>query len=63
MVVCHCQGVTLEAIRDAMRQGHRDLEALARTLGVATCCGGCRTYSEAVVEYYNAAADGATEAA
>ncbi len=62
MVVCHCHGVTLEDIRDAIEQGHHDLEALARTLGVATCCGGCRNYSEAVVEYYKAA-DPAIEAA
>lgn len=54
MLVCHCHGITAEDIRRAMDEGFRDHESLARTLGISTCCGGCRTHSEAVIEYFNA---------
>lgn len=54
MLVCHCHGISAEDIRQAMDDGCRDLESLARTLGIATCCGGCREHSEAVIEYFSA---------
>jgi bacterioferritin-associated ferredoxin len=57
MIVCHCQAVTVEAIRAAVREGRSDLEALARCLGVATGCGGCRDYAQMLVEYLAAEAD------
>ena len=52
MRVCHCRNVSDRDIREAMRQGCEDLEALARTLGLGTGCGGCRHYAEALIAYW-----------
>lgn len=46
MYVCLCRGITETEIRSAMENGSRTLEALQDGLGVATCCGCCRSYAE-----------------
>ena len=50
MYVCLCQAVDDAQIRDAVRDGHASLEALADQLGVGTGCGCCREYAEALIE-------------
>ena len=52
MRVCHCRDVSDAEIREAVQRGCSDLEALARTLGVGTGCGGCRQYAAALVRYW-----------
>jgi len=54
MRVCHCRNVTDQQIRDAIRSGCVDVEALARTLGLGTGCGGCRQYADALIAYWRA---------
>lgn len=41
MYVCLCRGVTETDVCKALEEGHRTLNALQDTLGVATCCGCC----------------------
>ncbi|GAB4355933.1 MAG: hypothetical protein Kow006_22700 [Gammaproteobacteria bacterium] len=41
MYVCLCKGVTERDIESAVQNGATRLADLARTLGVATCCGQC----------------------
>ena len=50
MYVCLCQAVKDAEIKDAVRDGHASLEALADKLGVGTGCGCCREYTEALIE-------------
>jgi len=52
MRVCHCRDVSDRDIREAMRRGCRDVDALARTLGLGTGCGGCRQYAAALIAYW-----------
>ena len=52
MRVCHCRDVSDHDIRDAMRRGCDDVEALARALGLGTGCGGCRKYADALMAYW-----------
>ncbi len=44
-IICHCEDVTIEDLRDAFEAGHRDLESLKRYTGFATglCQGKCCT--------------------
>ena len=41
MVVCHCRLVTDRAVCAAIREGARDVGALAECSGAGTVCGGC----------------------
>lgn len=50
MYVCLCQAVQDAEIRDAVRDGHASLDAIADKLGVGTGCGCCREYAEALIE-------------
>lgn len=45
IIVCHCEDVTVEDLRDAFSAGFRDLESLKRYTGFATgmCQGKCCT--------------------
>ncbi len=45
IIVCHCEDVTLDDLRDAFESGYRDLESLKRYTGFATglCQGKCCT--------------------
>ncbi|MCH2334828.1 MAG: (2Fe-2S)-binding protein [Pseudomonadales bacterium] len=37
-------------INDAVAAGHRDLEAIAKELGVATNCGTCAGHAQAIID-------------
>jgi bacterioferritin-associated ferredoxin len=52
MRVCHCRNVSEQQVREAIRRGCADVEALARTLGLGTGCGGCRSYADALIAYW-----------
>jgi len=52
MRVCHCRDVSDQDIREAMRRGCDDVQALARTLGLGTGCGGCVKYAAALLAYW-----------
>ncbi|MDQ3573743.1 MAG: (2Fe-2S)-binding protein [Actinomycetota bacterium] len=41
MVVCHCRVVTDRAVCAAIRDGARDVGALAECSGAGSVCGGC----------------------
>jgi bacterioferritin-associated ferredoxin len=63
MYVCVCRAVTDHDIQVAIDEGHADLPSLQHRTGVATGCGCCREYTEALlaeastthVETYDAA--------
>lgn len=44
-IICHCEDVTIEDLRDAFEAGHRELESLKRYTGFGTglCQGKCCT--------------------
>ncbi len=42
MLVCHCKGVPCRVIKDCVRQGADDAEAVGRRCGAGTGCGGCK---------------------
>jgi bacterioferritin-associated ferredoxin len=42
MYICICNAVTLRQVEDCARTGADSVDALARELGVGTCCGRCR---------------------
>lgn len=52
MFVCICNAVKESQIKQAISEGHNDLEALQLELDVATCCGGCQPMIEAYLEEY-----------
>jgi len=50
MLVCHCHSVTDRTIRDAVRAGADDANAVGSACGAGTGCGGCRKLVECIVE-------------
>jgi bacterioferritin-associated ferredoxin len=54
MRVCYCRNVSDARIREARAEGHRDLDALSRCLGVGTGCGRCRDYIRDLIAYWDA---------
>ena len=42
MIVCHCQRVSEETIRDAVRGGAASVRQVAKTCRAGRFCGGCR---------------------
>ena len=50
MYVCLCRAVKESDVRRAIASGVEDVEALAEQLGVATGCGSCRDYAQALLE-------------
>ncbi|MCH2185946.1 (2Fe-2S)-binding protein [Myxococcota bacterium] len=49
MMVCHCNGVSDRAIRQAVRNGASTRSEVARACGAGSRCGGClRTVSELI---------------
>jgi bacterioferritin-associated ferredoxin len=49
MIVCHCRAITDRAIREAVRSGAVDLDAVEAATGAGSCCGGCQPTVEAVI--------------
>ena len=39
--ICRCRNVSYLDIRQAMKEGARDIEDIMEITGAATCCGGC----------------------
>ena len=50
MYICLCHAVRTVEINDAVAAGHRDLEAVAKELGVATNCGTCAGHAQAIID-------------
>ena len=50
MYVCLCQAVKDAEIREAIRNGHASLDAIADKLGVGTGCGCCREHAAALID-------------
>ena len=50
MYVCLCHAVRTVEISDAVAAGHRDLESIAKALGVATSCGMCAGHAQAIID-------------
>jgi bacterioferritin-associated ferredoxin len=44
--VCHCMGVTLGEIMEAIKNGACDLESLMEATGAGTACGLCRSVED-----------------
>ncbi len=42
MIVCHCAGVTDDAIRALVRDGVSTVRAIVRRTGAGRCCAPCR---------------------
>jgi bacterioferritin-associated ferredoxin len=42
MIVCHCTGVTDDAIRALIRDGVSTVRAVVRRTGAGRCCAPCR---------------------
>ncbi len=41
MIVCQCRALTDAQVKDAVRDGARTLDAVARACGAGVECGGC----------------------
>ena len=50
MYVCLCRGITDRDIHKAIREGATTLNDLEYQLGAGTGCGGCRDYTERLLE-------------
>ena len=50
MYVCICNNITDKDIKRAVREGAASLACLRERLGVATQCGQCQQFAEAVLE-------------
>ena len=55
MYVCICNGITESQVREAIGQGASDLWRLQAELGVASCCGSCRTTASEILAESRAA--------
>ena len=49
MYVCICHGVTERAVRQAAREGCRDLDELTMRTGCGATCGTCRDLASAIL--------------
>lgn len=49
MIVCSCNVIRAEEIRQAARQGAKDFEAAYAALGCRVQCGGCESHAEAII--------------
>ncbi len=50
MYVCLCQGVTDSDIVSAVESGAQSLDEIQSQLGAATGCGGCREFTEQLLQ-------------
>lgn len=49
MIVCSCNVIRAQDIRDAARRGADDFEAAYASLGCRVQCGGCEDHAEAII--------------
>ena len=49
MIVCSCNVIRAEEIRQAVRQGAEDVEQAYAALGCRVQCGGCEDHAEAII--------------
>jgi bacterioferritin-associated ferredoxin len=49
MIVCSCNVIRAEDIRNAARRGAEDVEEAYAALGCRLQCGGCEHHAEAIV--------------
>ena len=49
MIVCSCNVIRSEEIRQAVREGAEDFEQAYAALGCRVQCGGCEDHAEAIV--------------
>ena len=50
MLVCHCKVVNDRTIRRCVDEGAHTRREVGRACGAGTCCGGCRTLVDEVIE-------------
>ena len=50
MVVCVCNAITEQQVRDAARKGSRTPEAAYATLGCEPLCGCCLDYAQELID-------------
>ena len=50
MYVCICKQVTESKLLEAIKAGHRDVDALGAELGLGTQCGSCRNFTRELIE-------------
>jgi len=55
MIVCSCNVIRAEQIREAARQGCSDFEEAYASLGCRVQCGGCEDHAEAIIAVERAA--------
>ena len=49
MIVCSCNVIRSDEIRDAARRGADDFETAYAELGCRVQCGGCEDHAEAII--------------
>lgn len=49
-VICRCRNVSYLDIRKAMKGGARTLDEIMDQTGAATCCGGCTSRVQAILD-------------
>ena len=50
MYVCLCRAITDKEICDAVDAGAHSIGEIAETLGAGTGCGGCREYTQDLID-------------
>ena len=54
MIVCHCAGVTDQAILQLARDGAQTVRDIVRASGAGRCCAPCRTEIAALLSEHEA---------
>lgn len=49
-IICHCEGITLKQIKDAIKKGYNTIELLEEHLSVGIACGYCIEVLEEIIE-------------
>ena len=50
MYICICHAVNERTVHDAIESGHDNVDAIADKTGAGTCCGGCRTLVQRLID-------------
>lgn len=50
MLICHCERVNDQRIREAVENGARTVGQVGKACGAGTCCGGCVKAIAEIVE-------------
>ncbi len=50
MLVCHCNGVSDRSVRRAVREGSLTVSEVGRACGAGTCCQGCSSTINRIIQ-------------